>query len=177
MSSRNARGPTRWTFALALVVLSSGCSFVFVRGAPDNVPPGTWGVECSESYIAPTIDLLYGSSALISALAITAAANDDDPYNGTDEDEARVVAPIMGVVGAVVLYSAYTGYNKASRCRQIHDTAIPPYGYSPYGYPPPPYPYPYPQPQPQPTPAPYPAPAPAPAPGGPPGGGPPGAPR
>ncbi len=141
-------------FVAAALIASqlSACSLLFVRKAPDNVPVGAWA-ECTESVAWPIVDAVLGVSTVASAVGVTGTADED-------EDAARVVAPIYGLMGLAFLYSAYVGFRETSQCGNIHDQAEARGVYGPTYYPPPqPYPYPPPQPYPpQPQPQPQPAP-------------------
>jgi hypothetical protein len=148
--------------SIAVVGQLAGCSLLFVKKAPPNVPEGAWA-DCSESAIFPAIDALYGVSAVIGSVAI---AQEDE----LSDDERQIGGPLYALAGVGLLYSAYVGFRETSRCGEIHDAAEARgvYGPQPYYYPPPqpypPAPQPYP-PQPYP-PQPYP-PQPQPAPGAP----------
>jgi hypothetical protein len=152
-----------WLGPVAVVALAShlaGCSLMFMDKTPDNVPPGAW-VECTESRVFPGIDTVMGVTMLIGSVGIATAA---DEGTETEEDAARVAAPIYGIAGIALLYSAYVGFRESNQCEQVHQDARArgmygpqPYYPQPYPQPYPPQPYPPPQPQPQPQPQPPPA--------------------
>ena len=154
-------GWIRSVIAIAIIAQLSGCSLLFVKKAPSNVPQGAW-VDCTESKVWPVVDAVVGVSFLLGGLGVTTVA--DDTNTESEEDVARVIGPIYALMGIGMLYSSYVGFKETNRCGRIHDQAYPPQPY--YPYPAQPYPYPppqpYPQPQPQPQPAPEPQPAPAP---------------
>jgi len=131
----------------AVAVQLGGCSLLFVKKAPPDVPEGAWA-ECSEGKFAPVADVVVGTSFVMGALGIS-QVDDDNP-------ELRNVAGVMyGLGGLALLYSAYVGFKETGRCGRIHDAAeargiygpYPAQPYPPQPYPPQPYPYPYPPPQ------------------------------
>ncbi|HTJ45386.1 MAG TPA: hypothetical protein VL463_24945 [Kofleriaceae bacterium] len=130
--------------ALCLVVHANACSFLFVKPAPPNVPPGA-PVSCTDSRIFPWIDTLYGVAAVSSIVG--GGASD------TDSTNKAVGIPVMSVAAIGLLAGAYVGFSRVSRCEELEDAAAA--AYHPY---PQPYPYGYPPPQPQPYPYPYPPP-------------------
>jgi len=153
--------------SLALVTLvthATGCSLAFVKKAPPEVPAGAW-VECTESKVAPVVDVVFGGSMVLGAVGISQVED-------RNREAAQVAGVIYGLAGLGLLYSAFVGFRETGRCDQIHDAAeargvYGPYPPAPYPYPYPPQPYPYPQPAPgqpyppaQPAPQPYPQPQP-----------------
>ena len=147
---------------LTIAALASGCSLVFVKKAPRDAPEGAW-VECSEGKVSPVVDVILGSTFLISALGISQVDDEHDELRNTS-------AAFYGIGGAALLYSAYVGFTETSRCGRLRDAAAARGIHGPY--PPQPYPYPYPYPYPPPAqPYPYPAPPPQPPPAPPAAGG------
>ncbi len=151
------------TVAIRSVLLSAavqlgGCSLLFVKTAPPDVPEGAWA-DCSEGKFAPVADVVVGTSFVMGALGIS-QVEDDNP------ELRNVAGAFYGLGGLALLYSAYVGFKETGRCGRIHDAAEARGIYGPYPqYPPPqPYPYPYPYPPPQ---QPYPYPQPQPQPQGP----------
>ena len=153
----------RLALTCAVLGLHAGCSLVFVHPAPPSTPVGAW-VDCTESRMFPWGDTIYGAAAVISAVGGTAA------QSGSVQTR-EIAAPLMGVLGAGLLYSAYVGFRRTGRCSDLHDAAraawsrrgwgqYPQQGYPPPGYPPQPQPQPYPPQPPQPAPAPSQPPAP-----------------
>ncbi len=135
---------------LAIAGQLSGCSLIFVNKAPSHVPVGTWA-DCTESLVFPAIDAVYGTASVIGAFGIGMTADDSN-----SEEAAQVVAPIYGLIGVAILYSAYVGFRETSRCSKIRSDAEARGVYGPQYYPPQPYyPQPYP-PQPYPPQPPYP---------------------
>jgi hypothetical protein len=151
--------------AIAVLVIAqlSGCSMLFMKKAPPNVPQGAWA-DCSEGHGWPIVDAVVGVSFVLSGIGIGTTVGSDDTATEADRDAARIAGPIYALAGIGLLYSSYVGFKQSNRCQRIHDDAAARgiYGPQPY-YPYPPQPYPYPPPQPYPPP-PAPAPAPAPAP-------------
>jgi hypothetical protein len=147
---------------LSVAVQLGGCSLLYVKKAPPDVPAGAWA-DCSEGKFAPVADVVIGTSFVMGALGIS-QVDDDNP-------ELRNVAGVMyGLGGLALLYSAYVGFKETGRCGRIHDAAeargiygpYPAQPYPPQPYPPQPYPYPPPQPGQYPPPQPYPYPPPQP---------------
>jgi hypothetical protein len=101
------------TIALAalVAVLSSGCSFVFVRGdVPPEKEPERWPV-CTETRVWPTVDLAY---ALLSGAGTVVLAGDDD-------DLARVglIVTVPALIGFGI--STFYGWGKTERCRNARE--------------------------------------------------------
>jgi hypothetical protein len=180
--------------AVALVAIvslvSSGCSFLLVRGPQDTGTPPRAYPLCTDSMTWPAVD---GALALLMGIGMFSAINQSDEdyaINNPDDpaDEQRTQAAIsLGILTAVAGVSAFIGYQRVNRCgtaREEFAKAYPqgqnlptwgaPQGYPPQGYPQPypqqGYPQPYPQ-QPPPqqggyAPQPYPTTQPPPTPAG-----------
>ena len=99
---------------LTLVVLMTGCSLAFVKKAPAAATPGPQ-VACTDSKIMPAADAVIGSAMLIGAVGIS--------RTDTDPDARNVAAPLYGVVGLGMLYSAYVGFRETGRCERLHESA------------------------------------------------------
>lgn len=99
---------------LTLVVLTTGCSLAFVKKAPAAATPGPQ-VACTDSKIMPAADAVIGSAMLIGAVGIS--------RTDTDPDARNVAAPLYGVVGLGMLYSAYVGFRETGRCERLHESA------------------------------------------------------
>ena len=92
--------------ALALaVVVSTGCSFGWVRG------PAPGRVHCTRSYAAPIVDSLVGTPVLALGVAGAATAQDNDIF-----PEEAIYGPLL-VLGLVDVVSALYGYGAVHRCR------------------------------------------------------------
>jgi hypothetical protein len=160
--------------AIALVAIvslvSSGCSFLLVRGPADTGNPPRAYPLCTDSMTWPAVD---GALGLLFGIGMFSAINQsDEEYMAanpdTSADDQRTQAAIsLGILAAVAGVSAFVGYQRVNRCgvaREEFAKAYPqgqnlPTWGAPQGYPQP-YPQPYPQqgyPPPQPGyPQPYP---------------------
>ena len=99
---------------LTVVVMTTGCSLAFVKRAPAAATPGPQ-VACTDSKIMPAADAVVGSAMLIAAVGIS--------RTDTDPDARNVAAPLYGVVGLGMLYSAYVGFRETGRCQRLHESA------------------------------------------------------
>jgi hypothetical protein len=157
-----------------LLLLSSGCSFIFSEGPPPQHRALPY-FDCSSSYAPPVLDTVWGGINLLGAAM--AAGQTDADY--ADKEVSRGATIGIGLAWVALSgASAIYGYKKVDECRQAKEQLmlrqqmpVRP-GYAPYppqpGYPPPPaYPppgYPPPAAPPAPPTAPPPPAPPAPPP-------------
>ncbi|MCC6215357.1 MAG: hypothetical protein IT376_10840 [Polyangiaceae bacterium] len=140
---------------------AQGCSFIFVRGAPEGAAqyPPTVPVECTESRWAPIVDTVLASVTGLITIGAAVA-----PESAFDDGASRSVL-VAGYGLNTLLHgsSAWYGYSETAECRQVKATRPPP----PPAVAPPPGAAPVPVPM-QPAPGPPPPPPPGPAPSVPP---------
>jgi hypothetical protein len=153
--SPGMRRPTSRAPGLALLLCagvamgtSSGCSFLFVDGPPDNARKMR-SFSCTTSNALPTTDVVLGSLMVIDAIGIAA----DPTYSSSGSGSGTNYGPAIGAaaVAAAFATSAAVGYKRTSECRdataelmnRLYPPAPPgfaPAPYAPYpGAPPPPY--------------------------------------
>jgi hypothetical protein len=104
---------------LLCCLLLPGCALLTVQPAP-LVDPGVRPVPCTQSRVAPTLDLVPASLLLL--LAAVAVSN-----NGGDE--ADLVAPIAGGATLTALpfvVSSIYGFSKTSGCSQMNARPVAP---------------------------------------------------
>jgi hypothetical protein len=153
-SSTRARNATATLALVALaasVPVSSGCSFLFSEGAPDN-HRALESFQCGDSYAPPIVDTVMGG--LLAFGAIGAAANEDKTVakaNPIDQPQVRHDTNVgIGIALAFAVADAagaIYGYRAVGDCRQAEATRLaevsrarvlpPPYGVPPSGQPPP----------------------------------------
>jgi hypothetical protein len=117
---------------MSIVLVGSGCSWIVVQGPP-AIDPGVRPVQCTETILPPVLDtgpavVLLGLAALLVAVGVKEGGE-------TGKDVARFGA-LPGVLGLPWAFSAWSGYAKTARCREMNRTPPrPPPGFLP---PPPP---------------------------------------
>jgi hypothetical protein len=110
---------------MSIVLVGSGCSWIAVQGPPAS-DPGVRPVHCTETIIPPLLDTvpavpLLGLAALLVAVGI----------KEHDNDVAKFGA-LPGVLGLPWAFSAWSGYSKTARCREMNRTPpLPPPGVLP----------------------------------------------
>ena len=110
---------------MSIVLVGSGCSWIAVQGPPAS-DPGVRPVHCTETIIPPLLDTvpavpLLGLAALLVAVGI----------KEHDNDVAKFGA-LPGVLGLPWAFSAWSGYSKTARCREMNRTPpLPPPGFLP----------------------------------------------
>jgi hypothetical protein len=136
--------------ALALVCLVlhvDACSVLFVTPAPPYAQPGQ-PVECTDSHVWPWVDTIYGLAMISSAVG--------GGESSTSSTNKSVGVPVLSLVAAGAILSAYVGFRRVGRCQELEDAYDA--ARARYPYPPPP-PYYAPPPQPLPPPQPIPPPS------------------
>jgi len=124
----------KWAVAMimAIVLVGSGCSWIAVQGPPTS-DPGVRPVQCTETIIPPVLDtgpavVLLGLAALLVAVGVK--------EGGETGKEVAQLGVLPGVLGLPWAFSAWSGYSKTARCREMNRTPpLPPPGFLP---PPPP---------------------------------------
>lgn len=95
---------------LAVVFVSSGCSWTFSRPPP---PPSPTRPPCSPGYLAPVLDTYQAVSGGAVTLAMLSLAD------GGDFDTIGVLVLITGGLTALHAASASYGFKQARRCREM----------------------------------------------------------
>jgi hypothetical protein len=118
-----------WSIAslLALALTGSGCSFLFVKGAPREVEAAT-PLQCTESRTLPWVDTGFAVGSVLAAVgALTTPAT--APCTG-DRTGCEIVKGYVGAFAALAALaiavptaivtgaSAGYGFAKTSRCRE-----------------------------------------------------------
>jgi hypothetical protein len=92
---------------ISAVLLQSGCSFLFVKGPPDNHAEMA-SFDCSESNALPVLDLIWAG---LNGIGAASAAGDDQIMN-----QEQIVG--VGLAWVVVSgISAISGFSKVSKCK------------------------------------------------------------
>ncbi len=110
-------------FAVALLALSSGCSFVFVRGAPQPAAREP-AVDCTRSVAAPTVDLmLSGMSVTTGVIGLATSKPSCAPHDWCFDfsGASRAAGAALVTAGAVELASSIYGYAATRGCRDTQD--------------------------------------------------------
>ncbi|MCA9297627.1 MAG: hypothetical protein KDA28_01095 [Phycisphaerales bacterium] len=92
--------------ALLLALFASSCSFVFVKGPPEDPEPGG-EIECTSSLLVPTLDVAFITLSLLAASAETGEA----------------IGANDVLAGTPWLVSALYGSIQATRCRNAREEA------------------------------------------------------
>lgn len=92
-----------------IAMLASACS-MFVRGAPDPVPPGYQGT-CTDYYTLPAIDAVIATAGLVGGIAGIASDRGGDVPVGKVFGGLAALASTPFVIGAVI------GFSKVAECR------------------------------------------------------------
>jgi hypothetical protein len=112
---------TAITVSLATAVALSGtaCSFAFTRRPPSQHQQMA-SFDCTESRVAPVLDVLFTSfQALRTAAALSAS---DADYEGAALSRPADIGFGLAL-GALGLASATYGFNAAGECRQARNQA------------------------------------------------------
>jgi hypothetical protein len=108
--------PPRILGSVAVAILATagaGCSFLFVNGPPaEHRKMSFFG--CTSSNTIPTLDAVFGTAALVDAVAAGAGSSTFGSSVGTRRAEAITFGAEALLLGAS---SAY-GYQKTSECRK-----------------------------------------------------------
>lgn len=110
---------------LGASLVGAGCSFITVRGAPAQ-DPGYRPVPCTQSRIAPIADTIPALVLLgISAAIIADISNDDAGMEGRALAGLLVAVP-FAIGGAPFALSAWYGYHRTGRCRDLNQAPLAP---------------------------------------------------
>jgi hypothetical protein len=125
-----------YRLAALLTLTTTACSFMTIQGPP-AVDPGYRPVPCTEQPVGLAIDVYAGGTLALTTASLGLAylmlppGEPDDPstdYWDESEDLSRdgLLLPtvLVGVASLAFLYSAYDGWGKVQRCRQMN--AMPP---------------------------------------------------
>ena len=128
---------------VAVVVVLSGCSFMFVSGPPPNHEQLA-SFSCSESRAAPVVDTILAALQVLNLA--TAAGNTDaewnDRFNGNPPISRDTAVPLYVATTVLTTVSAYYGYKHTGECRAAKEQAAARYmQYAPPPYVPPGSPY------------------------------------
>ncbi|AKU95368.1 hypothetical protein AKJ09_02032 [Labilithrix luteola] len=103
-------------------VLSSGCSFLFVKGPPDNVEklPAKAPVECTTSQLAPVVDVLVTTFQVVRTIHTASPKSD---YRNFPISRRTDMAFGIGFSAAFGLSAIY-GFAKTDACEDAKAAAI-----------------------------------------------------
>jgi hypothetical protein len=93
----------------ALLIVTSGCSFVLTSSPPDNYQRLP-SVDCASDYTWPVIDVAVGALVVSSAIG-GGSASEDTTSRGT-----AVVAGLA--IAAVAVVSAVVGFGRVQACKR-----------------------------------------------------------
>jgi hypothetical protein len=111
-------------FLAITLALAPACSFLTVRGAPSN-DPGVRPVDCTQSRFAPIVDTV--PAVVLLGIALAALADVSETGEG-EEGQALVgglVVIVFGLPGLPFAASAFYGYRKTGRCRDMNRRPLP----------------------------------------------------
>lgn len=103
------------------LILSQGCSLIFVTTPPESLPKDPrQEVSCTSSVVAPVVDTVIGAyQGLRTGVAIAA---DDSDYQDYPISRPADVALGLGFA-ALFVGSAVYGYSSTSACSDLKDAA------------------------------------------------------
>jgi hypothetical protein len=96
----------------ASTLVSTGCSFLFVKGPPDDPTSGR-SFDCTSSRVAPALDTIFGGLEVVRVGVDTAVA--DSAFQGAPIGKGEDIA-FGTVFAALFLGSAIYGYNATMKC-------------------------------------------------------------
>jgi hypothetical protein len=99
---------------VGVALSSSACGWIFVEAPPVDHAERPY-FTCTQSKVAPTLDVVWGGLNVLGA--VVALATPEDEWDQDSGDRAAVVAVGLGW-GVVSGLSAYSGYRKVDDCRQ-----------------------------------------------------------
>jgi hypothetical protein len=105
--------------ACCIAVALAGCSFFSVHGpdiAPGTMPAPGDEIDCSESRVAPIIDLVAGTLILLGG--ISAFIDSRDPNGRPHAGEAALALSSVGILFGI---SAVVGFNRISECKRVRE--------------------------------------------------------
>jgi hypothetical protein len=106
--------------------LVSGCSFLTVRGVPDNITTHR-PVPCTESLIAPILDTVPAVGFFGGGTRLIVEAFRE---RGGGQDSPAAILFVTGVLGVLAsvpfVASAAHGYVKTGRCREVNRSLLSP---------------------------------------------------
>lgn len=100
---------------------AGGCSWVFVRRAPDVVAPSpaaARAVQCTDAYNPPVVDTVLASTMFTLAQLEAFKLGDDE---NTGEEIGALAGNLAGFV--VFAFSAAYGFKHVTDCRALHRSA------------------------------------------------------
>lgn len=98
---------------LLLSILTSGCSLLFVHGAPAQHETLS-DFDCVSNHAGPAADI--AGTVIDGVLAVTIATIEEDPDASFDDDINPVVPIAFGTLAAVHLGSAIYGFANVKSC-------------------------------------------------------------
>jgi hypothetical protein len=105
--------------AIALCVsLATGCSFLTVQSAPAT-DPGKRPIECTQSNVAPALDLVPAVLLLGSSLIFLTAGS------GDEEGIAVPIAGVIALAGLPWAISSGYGFSRTARCTEMNRRPLP----------------------------------------------------
>lgn len=107
-------------FCAVCGILSSGCSFLFVKSPPANAEklPPTEPVDCTTSQVAPAIDaLIAGFQVVRTGYAVSQSESD---YVGAPIKRSADIALGAGLTVVFVAAAAY-GFAATGECSDVRD--------------------------------------------------------
>lgn len=103
-------------------VLSSGCSFLFVKGPPDNVEklPASAPITCTTNELAPVVDLLVtGFEVVRTIYAVKQSDRDYRNFPLSRNADIAFGAALSTTFGVSAIY----GFNQTSACDDAKSAA------------------------------------------------------
>lgn len=107
---------------VTVVLSAASCSWIFVDSPPSHQPPAGTPVYCTTSRAMPVLDVIIAvPNALVALIGVAIVADGDD---GTENDEiADAIGTGFIISGGIpaALYgaSAYSGFKKTRKCREM----------------------------------------------------------
>ena len=110
---------------LLALLSQTGCSLAFVRGPSPSQDPAaaarpSVGAECTSSNALPVLDTVAGVPLVFLSLVGLAAVSSDKNVHPNATDVVGVLS--VTAVGALLIASGVTGFQRTAACRQSIDS-------------------------------------------------------
>jgi hypothetical protein len=101
------------------LLLATGCSFIAVQSAPAK-DPGTRPIECTQSNVAPALDLV--PTVLLLGLSLIVLSKTD---GGDEAGLVPIFAGGLALAGLPFAISAGYGFSRTARCTEMNRRPLP----------------------------------------------------
>jgi hypothetical protein len=115
----HSRTILRCALLASALPLVTGCGLLFVNGPPDNHRDLT-SFDCTESRVAPALDLIIAGSSFLDSGADGESSAPDPGYYGTPYTSAYAPSDNTGNILSAIFWGASgaVGLSRVSACRE-----------------------------------------------------------